>query len=87
MIERNPLSRLITIFGAEYVLRWIPGGMHHYKKLRRPNEIEQRVNSSGLDVLERTGVRIDPLKHRLHLTPFMAVNYMFIAAQGNKGRE
>ena len=84
-INRNPLSWLIAIFGAEYVLRWMPRGTHHYKKLRRPDEIEQYLNSAGLAVLERTGVRINPFKRSLHLTQFMGVNYMLIAARGNGG--
>jgi len=86
-INRNPLSWLIAIFGAEYVLRWMPRGTHHYKKLRRPAEIEQRLNSAGLDVLDRTGVRINPFKRSLHLTQFMGVNYMLIAARGDEGRK
>ncbi len=86
-INRNPLSWLIAIFGAEYVLRWMPRGTHHYRKLRRPDEIEQRLNSAGLDVLERTGVRINPFNRSLHLTQFMGVNYMLIAARGELGRK
>ena len=86
-INRNLLAWLVAIVGAEYVLRWMPKGTHHYRKLRRPGEIEQILRTAGLEVIERTGVRVNPFNRSLHLTPFMGINYMLIAARGGEYKQ
>jgi 2-polyprenyl-6-hydroxyphenyl methylase/3-demethylubiquinone-9 3-methyltransferase len=85
-INRTPIAWLVAIFGAEYVLRWMPRGTHRYQKLRRPVEVEQRLARAGLDVIARTGVRVDPFSRTLHLTRFMGINYMLIAARRESKR-
>ena len=85
-INRTPLAWLVAIIGAEQVLRWMPQGTHHYRKLRRPAEIEQCLQAAGLNVIARTGVRVNPFDRSLHLTSFMGVNYMLIAARGECGK-
>lgn len=80
-INRTPLAWLVAIFGAEYVLHWMPRGTYRYQKLRRPVEVEQRLARAGLNVIARTGVRVDPFSRSLHLTRFMGINYMLIAAR------
>jgi 2-polyprenyl-6-hydroxyphenyl methylase/3-demethylubiquinone-9 3-methyltransferase len=77
-INRNPLAGLVAIFGAEYVLRWLPKGTHQYRKLRRPAEVEALLAEGGIGVLARTGVRVNPVRRSLHLTPFMGINYMLV---------
>jgi 2-polyprenyl-6-hydroxyphenyl methylase / 3-demethylubiquinone-9 3-methyltransferase len=42
-INRTIAAFLIAIVGAEYVLRWLPKGTHHYRKLVRPDEVRQAV--------------------------------------------
>jgi len=85
-INRNLLAWLVAIVGAEYILRWMPRGTHQYRKLRRPEEIEQRLRAAGLEVFARSGVRVNPFSRSLHLTPFMGINYMLIAARGIKAK-
>ena len=83
-INRNPLAGLVAIIGAEYILRWLPRGTHQYRKLRRPAEVEACLGDAGLDVVARTGVRVNPVRRSLHLTHFMGINYMLIAARENR---
>ena len=83
-INRNLLAWLVAIMGAEHILRWMPQGTHQYQKLRRPGEIEQRLRTAGLEVFARTGVLVNPFNRSLHLTPFMGINHMLIAARGKK---
>jgi 2-polyprenyl-6-hydroxyphenyl methylase/3-demethylubiquinone-9 3-methyltransferase len=82
-INRNPLAGLVAIFGAEYILRWLPRGTHQYRKLRRPSEVEACLEQAGLAVIARTGVKVNPVRRSLHLTPFMGINYMLVAARDN----
>lgn len=80
-INRTPLAWLFAIFGAEYVLRWLPRGTHRYRLLRKPGEIEALLERSGLEVEAMTGVRVNPLSKQLSLASSTAVNYMLAAGR------
>ena len=80
-INRNPKSFVFAIVGAEYVLRWLPRGTHQWRKFVTPAEIEAHCRAGGLEVIGRTGVRMNPFSRQLHLTRSEAVNYMLIAAR------
>jgi 2-polyprenyl-6-hydroxyphenyl methylase/3-demethylubiquinone-9 3-methyltransferase len=76
-INRTLAALVIAIFGAEYVLRWLPRGTHRYSKLVRPAEVTAALGP-GFRVLDRTGVRINPFDRSFHYTRFMGVNYMML---------
>lgn len=80
-INRTPLAWLFAIFGAEYVLRWLPRGTHRYRLLRKPAEVQALLERDGLRVQDRTGVRVDPFRKTLSLTGNMRVNYMLCASR------
>lgn len=80
-INRTWLAAVTAIFGAEYVLRWLPRGTHQYRKLRRPAEVEACLQAGGLRVDHRTGVAVSPLTRRFRYTRSLAVNYMLMAAR------
>ena len=76
-INRTVAALLIAIFGAEYVLRWMPKGTHHYRKLVKPAEVMAGLGPD-FRVLDRTGVRINPLDRSFHYTRYLGVNYMMV---------
>jgi 2-polyprenyl-6-hydroxyphenyl methylase/3-demethylubiquinone-9 3-methyltransferase len=76
-INRTLTALVIAIFGAEYVLRWLPKGTHSYTKLVKPAEVTNALGD-GFEVLHRTGVRVNPLDRSFHYTGFMGVNYMLL---------
>jgi 2-polyprenyl-6-hydroxyphenyl methylase/3-demethylubiquinone-9 3-methyltransferase len=76
-INRTFAALVIAIFGAEYVLGWMPKGTHHYRKLVKPAEVTAGLGA-GFGVLDRTGVRINPFDRSFHYTPYMGVNYMMV---------
>ena len=78
-INRTWLSWLFAIVGAEYILRWLPKGTHQWRRFRRPGEVEQLISEHGLQVIDRTGVRVNPLTRRFSYTNSLAVNYMLVA--------
>ncbi|HET7413082.1 MAG TPA: bifunctional 2-polyprenyl-6-hydroxyphenol methylase/3-demethylubiquinol 3-O-methyltransferase UbiG, partial [Pararhizobium sp.] len=80
-INRTMKAAALAIFGAEYVLRWLPRGTHQYEKLVRPEEIEKPLGLSGMKILDRTGVFYSPLTDRWNLSRDMDVNYMVLAAR------
>lgn len=78
-INRNPLAWLTAIFGAEYVLGWLPKGTHQYRKLVRPDELETLLGRDSMRVTDRRGVRVNPVTRGFSLTDSLRVNYMIEA--------
>lgn len=75
-INRNPLAGLVAIFGAEYVLRWLPRGTHRYAMLRKPSEIIEFLHKSEMTLIAHTGVGVNPFTRRMYLKSDMSINYM-----------
>ncbi len=75
-INRNPIAWFIAIFGAEYVLRWLPKGTHQYSKLVKPAELTALLNAGKLQVVERTGVAVNPFNRKMKATSSEMVNFM-----------
>lgn len=80
-INRTFKALALAIVGAEYILRWLPRGTHQYEKLVQPGEIERPLASSGLTMIDRTGVFYSPLADSWSLSRDMDVNYMMLAAR------
>jgi 2-polyprenyl-6-hydroxyphenyl methylase/3-demethylubiquinone-9 3-methyltransferase len=78
-INRNPLSWLVAIVGAEYVLRWLPRGTHQWHKFVKPGEATDMLRDGGLDVLTCRGVSVNPITRGYKVTEFTGVNYMLAA--------
>ena len=78
-INRNWLAWIVAVFGAEYVLRWLPKGTHHYHMLRKPSEIRGLLSAGGLSIVKGAGVRVNPFKKSMAITQSMAINYMLFA--------
>ena len=78
-LNRTASSFVTAIVGAEYVLRWLPRGTHQWRRFPRPHELEALLESGGLDVRDRVGVKVNPLNRRFSLTRGLRVNYMLEA--------
>lgn len=84
-INRNPLSCLFAIVGAEYVLRWLPRGTHQWSKFVKPSELATLLADNALTVIAKSGVRVNPFNKHFSLTGNLRVNYM-LAATAQKDR-
>ncbi len=80
-INRNPISWLFAIVGAEYVLRWLPIGTHQWRKFVKPAELESMLTEHDLGVIASTGVKINPVSGKFSLSPRLLVNYMLAATR------
>lgn len=78
-LNRTLKSFALAIVGAEYVLGWVPPGTHQWEKFVTPAELEEAMESAGLDPIARTGVVYDPLRGEWRQNRDMAVNYMMAA--------
>ncbi|MCC5873543.1 MAG: bifunctional 2-polyprenyl-6-hydroxyphenol methylase/3-demethylubiquinol 3-O-methyltransferase UbiG [Gammaproteobacteria bacterium] len=75
-LNRSLAGFVVGIVGAEYITGLLPRGTHQWSRFVRPDELEELLQSGELDVLESTGVRVNPLRRRMTLTSWLGVNYM-----------
>jgi len=80
-INRNPLSWLVAIVGAEYILGWLPRGTHSWRKFVKPAELQEMLAADRLSVTAITGVSVNPFNRRFSLSRRSAVNYMLSATR------
>ena len=75
-LNRTPKAFGLAIVGAEYLLRLLPRGTHEYSRFLRPSELATMARAAGLELLDVTGLEMDPLTHTFRLGPDVAVNYL-----------
>lgn len=75
-LNRNPKAYLMAVVGAEYVLRLLPRGTHHYDKFIRPSELNAWVEQAGLQMQNLIGLHYNPLFKSYKLAPGVDVNYL-----------
>ena len=65
-------SFALAIVGAEYVLRWLPPGTHHWEQFVTPDELEAALRDAGLVKPRRQGLVFEPLRRRWWLSRIAA---------------
>ncbi|MES1956149.1 bifunctional 2-polyprenyl-6-hydroxyphenol methylase/3-demethylubiquinol 3-O-methyltransferase UbiG [Salinisphaera hydrothermalis] len=78
-INRSPMAWALAIGGAEYVLGLLPRGTHEYAKLVKPAELSAHCRHAGLEVVDISGMRYNPLTHSASLGHRPDVNYFLHA--------
>ncbi|MFO1251947.1 MAG: bifunctional 2-polyprenyl-6-hydroxyphenol methylase/3-demethylubiquinol 3-O-methyltransferase UbiG [Inhella sp.] len=86
-LNRNPLSYLVAILGAEYMLRILPRGTHQYRRFIKPVELEAMAARQGLVPRERKGLRYNPLSQRFKLAGAGWVGYLLAFQRGAPASE
>lgn len=77
-INRNVKSFMTAIIGAEYFLRLLPRGTHHYDKFIRPSELTAWCKQAGLTLRHLQGITYNPLVQKFHFTNSVDVNYLAV---------
>ena len=81
-LNRTPKSFLLGIVAAEYILRWVPHGTHQWKKFVRPSELVSRLETSGMQAIDMTGLNLNPVSGAFETRRGdVAVNYMLTAVR------
>ena len=75
-LNRNPMSFLQAIIGAEYVLNMLPRGTHEYAKMIRPSELASYCRRADLNVMATRGLSFNPITQRYWLNSNTSVNYL-----------
>jgi 2-polyprenyl-6-hydroxyphenyl methylase/3-demethylubiquinone-9 3-methyltransferase len=75
-INRNPLSYLMAIVGAEYVLRLLPRKTHSWRRFIKPAELAAAAREHGLALHDSRGLGYNPFTQRFRLHRFTGVGYL-----------
>ena len=75
-INRTWRSFWLAIVGAEWLLRLLPRGTHHWRQFVTPAELAAAMAQAGLQPRGLTGLRYLPLLHRASWCRSTAVNYL-----------
>ncbi|EGG21950.1 3,4-dihydroxy-5-hexaprenylbenzoate methyltransferase [Cavenderia fasciculata] len=80
-INRTPLSWLLTIVGAEYLLRIVPVNTHHHNQFVMPTELRQYIESSdsAMRLLDQKGLFYNPITCNWSIMDDTKVNYIIHA--------
>ena len=73
-LNRTITSKLLAVFGAEYVAGWVPPGTHDWNQFKSPTEVQELMLRAGLTQIDVQGmvVEVPPLllgRWRWHLDP------------------
>ena len=78
-INRTPAAFGAAIVGAEYVMKMLPRGTHHYAQFLKPSELAKLLRHAGLDLEDVSGLAYNPFNRKAWLSPITAVNYVLCA--------
>jgi 2-polyprenyl-6-hydroxyphenyl methylase/3-demethylubiquinone-9 3-methyltransferase len=80
-LNRTPWAFGAAIVGAEYLMRMLPRGTHHYAQFLKPSEVSAMLRRAGLEVDDIQGIAYNPLTRNAWLTRNTAVNYVLSASK------
>jgi 2-polyprenyl-6-hydroxyphenyl methylase/3-demethylubiquinone-9 3-methyltransferase len=78
-LNRTPVAFGAAILGAEYVLRLLPRGTHHYSQFLKPSELGRLLRRAGLELEDVSGLAYNPLTRKASLSRVTAINYVLCA--------
>ena len=78
-INRTPAAFGAAIVGAEYLMKMLPRGTHHYAQFLKPSELAKLLRHAELDLEDVGGLAYNPFTRKAWLSPITAVNYVLCA--------
>ncbi|MBM3492385.1 MAG: bifunctional 2-polyprenyl-6-hydroxyphenol methylase/3-demethylubiquinol 3-O-methyltransferase UbiG [Alphaproteobacteria bacterium] len=80
-LNRTLAGYVLGIFAAERLLRLVPRGTHDWQRFVRPAELRNWLAENGADLVDVTGLSLDPLGSSARLGGSTAVNYLATAVK------
>jgi 2-polyprenyl-6-hydroxyphenyl methylase / 3-demethylubiquinone-9 3-methyltransferase len=78
-LNRTPAAFGAAIVGAEYLMRLLPRGTHHYAQFLKPSEVAAMLRRFGLELEDLQGLSYNPLTRNASLSTNTSVNYVLAA--------
>ncbi|KAK9713279.1 hypothetical protein RND81_06G016600 [Saponaria officinalis] len=82
-INRTMRAYAATIVVAEYILHWLPKGIHEWSKFVTPEELVLLLQRSSINVQEMAGFVYNPLSGKWLLSDDASVNYIAFGTKIN----
>lgn len=80
-LNRTPAAFALAIAGAEYVVRLLPKGTHHYQDFIKPAELAAWLRGAGMQLEDVSGLAYEPWRNRARLASRTDVNYLACASK------
>jgi len=80
-LNRNPVSYIKAILGAEYILGWLPKGTHDYAKFIKPSEMNSALRHARLEMKDIKGMSYAMMTDHFSLSDDLSVNYLGFASK------
>ncbi len=81
-VNRTTKSYLLGIVMAEYVLGWVPKGMHDWERFIKPSELAALFEKAGLKLSDLKGMVFNPFSNSFSLrSDNVDVNYLAAAVK------
>jgi 2-polyprenyl-6-hydroxyphenyl methylase/3-demethylubiquinone-9 3-methyltransferase len=80
-LNRTLKAYALAIVGAEYILRWLPVGTHHWERFVKPEELGAALSAAGLKLIGTEGLIYDPFADEWRLGSDTDVNYFASAVR------
>lgn len=81
-LNRSVMSYFCGILLAEYGLKLLPKGTHHYANFIKPAELLGFARQANLNLIDLTGMRYQPFLKKASLNKSLAINYMVCFQKG-----
>lgn len=75
-LNRNLKSFFLAIVAAEYMLRLLPRGTHHYGQFIKPSELAKWARAAKLHLKNLQGIEYSPWNGTFRLSDNVDVNYL-----------
>ena len=75
-LNRNLISYIIAIVGAEYILKILPKGTHEYEKFIKPSEFSKILRSNDLIVEDIKGISFNLVANKFCESNNTDINYI-----------
>lgn len=82
-LNRTPAAFGAAIVGAEYLMRLLPRGTHHYAQFLKPSEVAGMLRHVGLELEDIKGLAYNPITRNASLSGNTAVNYVLCARKAS----
>lgn len=75
-LNKTAKSYLLSIIGAEKILKLVPEGTHEFDKFIKPAQLIAYAEAHGLKVKQAIGLHYNPFTEQFSLKPSVDVNYI-----------
>ena len=75
-LNKTAKSYLLSIIGAEKILKLVPEGTHEFDKFIKPAQLIAFAQNHGLKVKQAIGLHYNPFTEQFSLKPGVDVNYI-----------